>query len=95
MSFLTICEIITFKVEEKVSLPLQKGDNSLLGSKKTIFSIRFRMSLFRFLFLGELGTCPQNHAHTRCGTFKKSSISTRGYAKIHIQRPFFDNKNSI
>jgi hypothetical protein len=26
---------------------------------------------------------------------KKSSISTRGYAEIHIQRPFFDNKNSI
>jgi hypothetical protein len=21
---------------------------------------KFRMSLFRFLFLGELGTCPQN-----------------------------------
>jgi hypothetical protein len=26
---------------------------------------------------------------------RKSSISTRGYAEIHIQRPFFNNKNSI
>jgi hypothetical protein len=41
-------------------LPLQKGDSSLLGSKKTTFLSRFRMCLFRFLFLGELGTCPQN-----------------------------------
>jgi hypothetical protein len=60
LSFLTICEIITFKVEEKVFLPLQKGDSSLLGSKKTNFLSKFRMCLFRFLFLGELGTCSQN-----------------------------------
>jgi hypothetical protein len=39
---------------------LPKGDSSLLGSKKTTFSSRFRMSLFRFLFLGELGICPKN-----------------------------------
>jgi hypothetical protein len=30
----------------------------------------------------------KSHAHTRCGTLRKSSISTRGYAEIHIQRPF-------
>jgi hypothetical protein len=65
LSFLTICEIITFKVEEKVFFPLRKGDSSLLGSKKTTFSSRFRMSLFRFLFLGELGTCLQNLMPTR------------------------------
>jgi hypothetical protein len=41
-------------------LPLPKGDKSLLGSKKTTLSSIFRMSFFRFLFLGELGTCPQN-----------------------------------
>jgi hypothetical protein len=27
-----------------------------------------------------------SHAHMRCGTLRKSSISTRGYAEIHIQR---------
>jgi hypothetical protein len=37
----------------------------------------------------------KSHADTRCGGLRKSSISTRGYAEIHIQRPFFDNKNSI
>jgi hypothetical protein len=37
----------------------------------------------------------KSHIHTRCGTLRKSSISTRGYAEIHMQRSFFDNKNSI
>jgi hypothetical protein len=37
----------------------------------------------------------KSHAHTRCGTFNKTSISTSGYAEIHRQSPFFDNKNSI
>jgi hypothetical protein len=37
----------------------------------------------------------KSHTHTMCGTLRKSSISTRGYAEIHIQRPLFDNKNSI
>jgi hypothetical protein len=37
----------------------------------------------------------KSHAHKRCGTLRKSSISTRGYAEIHIQRPFFDIKKSI
>jgi hypothetical protein len=37
----------------------------------------------------------KSHAQTRCGTLRKLSISTKGYAEIHIQRPFFDNKNSI
>jgi hypothetical protein len=65
LSFLTICEIITFKVEEKVFFAPAKGDSSLLGSKKITFLSKFRMSLFRFLFLGELGTCPQNLMPTR------------------------------
>jgi hypothetical protein len=60
LSFLTICEIITFKIEKKFFLPLQNGDSNHLGSKKTTFSSRYEMSLFIFLFLGELGTCPQN-----------------------------------
>jgi hypothetical protein len=37
----------------------------------------------------------KSHIHRRCGTLKKKSISTGGYAEIHIQRPFFDNKKSI
>jgi hypothetical protein len=36
----------------------------------------------------------KSHAYTRCETLRKSSISTKEYVRIHIQRPFFDNKNS-
>jgi hypothetical protein len=38
---------------------------------------------------------PKSHTHKRCGTLRKKSFSARGYAEIHIQRPFFDTKNSI
>jgi hypothetical protein len=65
LSFLTICDIITFKVEKKFFTPLQNEDSSLLGSKKTTFSSRYEMSLFKFLFLGELGTCSQSLMPTR------------------------------
>jgi hypothetical protein len=34
----------------------------------------------------------KSHALMRCGTLRKSSISTRGYAEIHIQRPFLTIK---
>jgi hypothetical protein len=38
---------------------------------------------------------PKSHTHERCGTLRKKSFSARGYAEIHIQRPFFDNKKDI
>jgi hypothetical protein len=38
---------------------------------------------------------PKSHIHKRCGTLRKKSISARGYAEIHIQRSFFDNKKDI
>jgi hypothetical protein len=38
---------------------------------------------------------PKSHTHKKCGTLRKKSFSAREYAEIHIQRPFFDNKNSI
>jgi hypothetical protein len=53
------------KLKKKYFLLLSEGDNSLLGSKKTTFSSRYGMSLFGFLFLGELGTCLQNVMPTR------------------------------
>jgi hypothetical protein len=48
------------KLKKKFFSPLPKGDSSLLGAKKTTFLSRYEMCLFGFLFLGELGTCPQN-----------------------------------
>jgi hypothetical protein len=37
----------------------------------------------------------ESHSHKRCGTLRKTSSSARGYAEIHIHRPFFDNKKDI
>jgi hypothetical protein len=59
-SFLTICEIIHSKVKEEFFFLVPKGDGSIFKAKKTTFKSRFGMSLFRFLFLSELGTCSQN-----------------------------------
>jgi hypothetical protein len=55
--------------------------SSVLGVKKTIFGRRNGLPNFTFLFLVE--------------RLPKKIFSAKGYAEIHIQRPFFDNKNSI
>jgi hypothetical protein len=65
LSFFTICIIITHKVEEKAFFALAKGGQQSFGSKRTTFSSRYKMCLFGFLFLGELGTCPQNLMPTK------------------------------
>jgi hypothetical protein len=39
LSFLTICEIIIFKVEEKVCLPLSRGDINFLGPTKPLSQV--------------------------------------------------------
>jgi hypothetical protein len=38
---------------------------------------------------------PKSHIHKRCGTLRKKSFSARGYAEIHKQRLFSDNKKDI
>jgi hypothetical protein len=77
-------------------LPLPKGDSSLLGSKKTTLSSRFRIYLFRFLFLGELGTCPQNLMPTwGVEPWENHKFPLGGMLKFTYEKPFFDNKNSI
>jgi hypothetical protein len=65
LSFLTICKIITFKVEEKVFFAFVRGGQQSFGVQKTTFSSRYGMCLVGFLFLGELGTCPQNLMSTQ------------------------------
>jgi hypothetical protein len=37
----------------------------------------------------------KSHTHKRCGTLRKKSFSARGYAEIHIQRPYFDDTKDI
>jgi hypothetical protein len=64
-AFLTIWEIITFKIEEKVFFPYAQGGLQCFGGQKTTFSSRFGMTFFRFLSLSEIGTCSQNFMPTR------------------------------
>jgi hypothetical protein len=71
---------------------MPQKDSNVLEAKKTTFSSRFGMSLFRFLFPSKLGSL---HAHKKWGTLRKTSISTRVYAEIHIHRPVFYNNKSI
>jgi hypothetical protein len=37
----------------------------------------------------------KSHTHKRCGTLRKKIFSTRGYAEIYMQRPFFYYKKGI
>jgi hypothetical protein len=69
-----------------------------LRSKKTYFKSRYGLWDFKFfilVFRWVRYMFTKSHTHMTCGTLRKSWISTRGYAEIHIQRPFFDNKNTI
>ena len=55
------------------------------------------ISVSRFLFLSDWVRymLTKFHAHKRCWTLRKTSISTRKYAEIQIQKPIFDNKKNI
>jgi hypothetical protein len=64
-SFLTVCEIIRFKVKEKVFSTTPKRYSSVLGAKKTIFRHRYGLPNFTFLFAVKLGTCVQNLIFTK------------------------------
>jgi hypothetical protein len=39
--------------------------------------------------------CAKSHIHQSCGRLLKKLFSTKGYAEIQIQRPFFVNKNDM
>jgi hypothetical protein len=70
-SFLTVCEIITFKVDRKVFSTVPEGYNRVLEAKKTIFGGIFGIFLFKLLFIGELGTCPKTSYVQEVWNFKK------------------------
>jgi hypothetical protein len=59
-SFLTVCKIITFKVDKKVFFPYAKGGQESFEGPKTTFSSRHGFCDILFLSLGELGICLQN-----------------------------------
>ena len=95
LSFLTICKIITFKVEEKVFWPCPRGTTIFWDPKKPLSQVYMKCASLNLISRWIRYMSTNSHAHTGCETLRKSSISTRGYAEIYIQRWFFDNKNSI
>jgi hypothetical protein len=50
---------------EKFFSPMPKGYIRVSEAQKTIFLDTYGMSLFGFLFVGELGTCPKKTTHPR------------------------------
>ena len=63
---------------------MYEGKNNVLVTSNTNFSSTHGMSLFTFLFLGELGTCLQNLMPTRDMEPLKNHHFTHGDIEIHI-----------
>jgi hypothetical protein len=92
-SFLTICEIIRFKVKKKFFSTAPKWYSSDSGAKKTIFRHRYGLPNFTFLFLVELGTCVQNLIFTKVVEgFQKHYFPQRGTLKFTYKGRFLTIK---
>jgi hypothetical protein len=92
-SFLTVCEIIRFKVKQIFFSIVSKRYSSVLGAKKTIFGLRYGLPDFTFLFLVKLGTCVQNLIFTKVveGCQKKYFLQ-RGMLKFTYKGSFLTIK---
>jgi hypothetical protein len=64
-SFLTVCKIMKFKIDEKVVFPVPMENRRVLEVKKLKIPSKYRLCNFIFLFLSALGTCQQNLTPTR------------------------------
>ena len=95
-STLTICKIITFKVEEKVFFPYAQGvQQSFGGSKNHFLKGIWNFTLHILVPKWVRYMSPKSHTEMRYGTLWKNSFSARGYAEIHTQGLVFDTKKSI
>jgi hypothetical protein len=92
-SFLTVCEIITFKVEKKVFPSAPERDSSVLKAKKTIFRHWYGLSDLKFLFIVELGICVQNLIFTKgLEGCQKNYFPGRGMQKFTYKGHFLTIK---
>jgi hypothetical protein len=67
-----------------------------LEAKKIIFLDRYGLQGLHFLvFKWVRYISTKSYTRKRCRTLRKKLFSIMGYAKIHKQRPFFHNKESI
>jgi hypothetical protein len=95
-SALTVCKIITFKVEQKVFFPYARGvQQSFGGSKNHFLKGIWNVTLHILVPKWVRYMSPKSHTKKRCGTLWKNSFSARGYAEIHTQGLVFEPKKSI
>jgi hypothetical protein len=95
-SFLTVYKIITFKVDKKDFFAYdQEVQQSFGGPKNHFFGYIWNESLWIPIHKWVRYISTKSHIHGICGTLQKISFSGRGYAEIHIQRPFFEYKKYI
>jgi hypothetical protein len=70
-----------------------RGTAEFWGQKKPFLRVGMDWGL-QILALRRIRST-KSHIHGIYEILKRMSFYTKGYAEIHIQRPFFDNKNSI
>jgi hypothetical protein len=73
-----------------------EGDCNVLEAQKTTLSSKFGMSLFRFLFLSELGTCSQIFMPTRgVEPWEKHQFPQEGMLKLTYKGRFLTTKKHM
>jgi len=94
-SFLTVWEIIRFKAKEIFFPIVPERYSSASGAKITIFGHRYGFPQFKFLFLGELGTCEQNLIFTQVVEgCPKNHFPQRGVLKFTYKGRSFSTKKA-
>jgi hypothetical protein len=92
-SFLTVCEIITFKVEEKVFFYYIREGQQCFGGQKNHFRHRYGLLDLKFLFVVELGTCAQNLIYIKgVEGCQKNYFPRRGMQKFTYKGRFLTIK---
>ena len=85
----------TKKLKKKLFSLCSRGVAKFWGPKKPllIVGMDWRTSNSYSWWVNYMST--KSHIHEMYGTLRKTSFCTKGYAEIHIQRPFFDIENDI
>jgi hypothetical protein len=76
-------------------LVVPKWDSRVLEAKMIVSFIKCGLRDFTFWFLCELGKFCKISYPQEVWNIESFFFSTRGYAEIHIQRPFLDNQEDI
>ena len=89
-SFQIVCDIITFKIKQKVLIHCAWEGQQCFGGQKPIFGLRYGLLVFIFLFLFELGRCMQNLIFTKVVEgCQKNYFPQRGMLKFTYKGRFF------